>query len=57
MRLLVSISTGSRSEDPHVNQALATEDAQKLLNAGMLEASLLHTVQKNLVVHEVIMQN
>jgi len=34
MRLLVSISTGSRSEDPYVNQALAAEDAQKLLNAG-----------------------
>ncbi len=35
MRLLVSICTGSRNEDTFVNQALAAEDAQKLLGAGM----------------------
>lgn len=34
MRLLVSICTGSRSEDTYVNQAMAAEDAQKLLQAG-----------------------
>ncbi len=50
MRLLVSICTGSRSEDPYVNQALATEDAQKLLNAGtLLITKLTYCIYKDYI--------
>ena len=34
LRLLVSICTASRSEDPNVNQAMAADDAKKLHSAG-----------------------